>query len=160
MATTTTPSSTVHVANRAYYTPLYIDRTMTVRKLWWANGSAVSGFVDIGIYASAAGLPTNRIISAGMGAGIVAQTPVNTIQEVDIADTELVGPGLYFMGIAADNATSTFFATGVGTATISRAAGLMMQTTGGMPLPATAAPITTLGIAVIMHGPAVRQLAA
>jgi hypothetical protein len=86
------------VANLALFLPLTLGVPYTVVKLWAANGSAVSGNIDVGLYDEAG----NRLTSAGS----TAQAGTNTIQEFNIADL-LLPRGTYYIGCALDNATGT-----------------------------------------------------
>lgn len=123
-----TLSGTWNTSNRAVYMPVRISEPVLARKLFWFNGATVSGNADCGIY-DAAG---TKIVSAGS----TAQSGTNALQEVDIADT-LLDAGLFYMGLALDNTTGTFFRLSVGTAYRAQAMGTVMQATA-FPLPAAA----------------------
>ena len=147
-------TSVAATANRAYYFPLYIDRHITVQKLWVLNGAAVSGNIDLGLYNSAGGLPTTKIISSGA----TVHANANVIQEVDITDTFLKGPAIYFFGIAADNGTSTFYTQSPGSVGVVRYMGIQQQASA-YPLPSTATPATP-SATLYIGGIACRLLAA
>lgn len=86
-------------ANLGLFVPVEIYSSLTVVKMSVANGTAVSGNIDVGIY----DMNGNRIVSAGS----TAQTGTSVIQTFDITDT-LLQAGLYYMALSADNTTSTF----------------------------------------------------
>jgi hypothetical protein len=87
-------------ANSAIFYPFGIAEQIVVQKMWWLNGAAVTGNIDIGIYTAAGA----RVISIGP----TAQATINVIQEVDVTDTVLV-PGRYYVGIAGDTGTNQRF---------------------------------------------------
>lgn len=148
------PASTTFSQNVSRYYPLYVDRSLVAQKLWWLNGATVNGNVDIGIYNSSSFVPGAKIITTGS----TAQAGTNVIQEVDITDTFLKGPALYFIGLATDSATATFFA-GALAASVGRAAGVMQQL-ASFPLPSTATPVVNTSTNYYYCGIAARILAA
>jgi hypothetical protein len=86
-----------------------------------------SGNIDVGIYGASGTVPNSRLVSAGS----VACPAAGPQQDVVIAPTS-IGPGLYFLALAANNATAQFrrfFDLGL--------AGVY-RGTGQFPLPATA----------------------
>lgn len=86
-------STTYPAANLAQYFPIIVRRSITVTKLGWQNGSAVSGNLDAGIYDS----NQNLLVSAGS----TAQAGTSVLQIVNTTDVTLA-PGLYYLAIAAD----------------------------------------------------------
>lgn len=122
------PASAVWIAaNRAVFIPFRLTDSITVVKMFMLNGATVSGNIDVGIY-DALG---TRLVSKGS----TAQAGINAIQEFDITDTRL-GPGLFYMASAMDNATGTVLRKSVN-GIILRTAGLF-QMASAFPLPATA----------------------
>lgn len=89
--------------------PFVLAEPVLVRKLWIYKGATVTGSVDVGIYAEDGPGTCVRIISAGTTA---VAAGANTIQEFDIADTQL-GRGRYYMAAAMSLATTTMFANAV-----------------------------------------------
>ena len=83
-------------ANLAYYVPFYLPMNGTVKRVWWYNGSAVSGNVDCGIY--------NEDLTRAVSLGSTAQAGTSVVQFGNIADTALVA-GRYWMALALDNTT-------------------------------------------------------
>lgn len=96
-------------ANRAIYMPLMLRAPFLVQKVWWANGTTVSGNCDVGLYTEGG----VRLFSSGS----TAQATVSVIQSVALSTPFLLTPGRYYLAMAMDNATGhiirmTFGATG------------------------------------------------
>lgn len=137
------------VANEAYYYPFYVTIPSTVYKLFWHNGSTLSGNVDCGIYNDAG----TRLVSAGS----TAQAGVGATQVVDVTDTEL-DSGRYYCALVLDNATGTVFRTQALTGIYNNMTGIQFQGTA-FPLPATATfatPATSRSV-VPLCGAAIRS---
>lgn len=100
VSSTTWPS-----ANKAFFYPFTLYDFVTVYQLLFWVGAASSGNIDVGIYDSQG----NRIISSGSTA---MSATVDTIQEINIADTELP-PGNYFLAVAVDNATGRCYSSSI-----------------------------------------------
>lgn len=94
-------ASAVYTANLGVYVPFVLSAPATVAKVWWYNGTVVSGSTDVGVYDVAG---TTKIIASG------AQTNSGTsvLQIIDVTDTAL-GIGRYWLALTCDNATQTFF---------------------------------------------------
>jgi hypothetical protein len=90
-----------NAAQLALYVPFRLAETVTCYKVFWNNGTAVAGNVDVGVYTEA-GL---KLLSAGA----TAQTTVSVLQEVDTTNTVLPGPARYYMGFVATDATTATF---------------------------------------------------
>jgi hypothetical protein len=119
------------LANLAMYFPIVTRREITLYQLGWQNGGAVTGHVDVGVYDN----NQNRLVSAGS----TVQSPISTIQLVDIADTTLP-PGVYYLAMVADTGTGQNFrgtTVGSGNTGTLRACGAAQQATA-FPLPSTA----------------------
>lgn len=137
-------------ANRALYMPLYIESPGVVAKLWWLNGATASGNVDIGLYNA----DYTKIVSAGS----TAQGTINVLQEVDIADVTLAR-GTYYIGMASDDATATFYRLTPSNLLVAEAAGQLQQSSA-FPLPSPAVPVATASVYVPYCGIAFRTLVA
>ncbi len=135
---TAVPASAVYPsALRGIYVPFRVSQTAPARMMWAFNGTVVSGNLDLGIYSEDAnGLPGTKLV----GKGSPAQAGVTGKQELDIADTVLQ-PGRYYMAIVLDNTTGTFSSI-VALLSCALGIGIMTETIGAMPLPATASPVT------------------
>jgi hypothetical protein len=119
-------------ALRALYYPVVLQRSYTVTKAGWVNGSTINGNVDVGIY--------NENGALLVSSGSTAHAGSSTIQTVDLTDTT-VGPGVVFLAMVSDSATGTFVLTATNTGvTQLRAAGVQQQALGSMPLPSTWTP--------------------
>lgn len=88
------------IANLAVFIPFGLARPLTVREVWWANGSAAGANVDVGVYDTAG----NRLFSMGS----TAQGAANAtgVQSVALTDYTL-SPGDYYMAIACSGTTNT-----------------------------------------------------
>lgn len=115
-------------ANRAIYIPFELDRAMLVTQMYCQNGATTAGNVDVGIYA---GDGTRRVSS-----GSTAQSGTNAVQTFDITDTWL-GPGVYYMALASDSGSATFFRLAHGAPNDWLVWGGLQQA-AAFPLPATA----------------------
>lgn len=93
-------SATWPAADRSILCPVTVTDTITVRKLWVKNGTAVAGNLDLGIYDATA---TTLIASTGE----VLQAGTSAIQSQSITATVLA-PGSYYMALASDSGSSTF----------------------------------------------------
>lgn len=147
-------SSTWPANNRAFYLPIYLPYPGVVTKLWVANGAAVSGNIDVGLYSEVAGVPAARLASAGG----VAQSGTSVIQEFDITDYVTTPQTRYFVGVSMDNTTGAFTRV-ITTATVKRIAGVM-QEESAYPLPASATPVVAATGTVPFCGVAFRALVA
>lgn len=114
-------------ANRAIYIPFTVANIFTAQTMGLANGNAVSGNVDVGIYDGQG----HRLVSAGS----TAQAGTSVIQAFDIADTILL-PGLYYLAVALDNGTGKTMAC-MDALPNPRAYGILSQSTA-FALPASA----------------------
>jgi len=115
--------------NRAYYIPIRIGWIFTVRKMFWLNGSAVAGNVDVGIY--------DRVGVRLVSSGSTAQSGIDALQEVDITDTQL-GPGLFYLAFVPSSSSGAFHVASSYLAAEGRELGILQQDSA-LPLPATAA---------------------
>lgn len=120
-------------ANRAVYMPFTLSTSYLVQRLWWANGSAVAGNVDCGIYTS----DGVRLVSTGS----TAQAGTSVVQSVSITPL-LLTPGRYYMGLAASSTSATFLSD-----TVFLVPGLvgLAQEASALPLPAQATFAATTG---------------
>ena len=130
-ATATGPTTAYPAANRAYYTPIWIDEPFHVTFMFHANGS-FSGNYDIGIY--------DKDFTRLWSVGGVALSGGSTNQSQAVTGL-ILGPGLYYLAFSCNNTTATFL-TGRSAfgAPWRRASGCLMQESA-YPLPANATPI-------------------
>lgn len=113
----------------AIFYPFFCTDPVTIKTMYLANGAAVSGNVDLGIYTAAG----TRLVSSGS----TAQAGTNAPQLVDITDTVLPVFTELFMALAIDNTTGTTLRIAPGTVGSGRSIGLY-QMAAAFPLPATA----------------------
>lgn len=124
----TTPASTVWpAANDALFIPFTVKQPLVVKTLFSANGTAVSGNIDLGIYTKGG----KRIVSSGS----IAHAGTSVLQFYDFTDF-ILGQGLYYMALAVDNTTATFFRSNL-SSSILQCVGVAKQASA-FPLPATA----------------------
>jgi hypothetical protein len=83
--------------NQALFFPIFIPHPWTVTKLWWQNGSTVTGTVDCGLYTE----EQNRILSTGS----TAQAGANAVQSVDVPDTVIPAGTTYFALVMSSTGT-------------------------------------------------------
>lgn len=130
-------SSVYPTANMAIYVPWWVTEPVLVTKLGAGIGGVSSGNLDIGIYNSAALLPTTKVITAGA----TAVGTISTAQEVNIADTALV-PALYFLAFWCSNTTAAFQRVQLGGGLqVGKLLGICSEIVASN-LPATATPVT------------------
>lgn len=96
---TTNPSSQNYVAaNVGVFVPFTIPEACTFTKMFWCNGSAAAGNLDVGLFQEDGTL----IVSSGT----TAQSGTSNLQPVDITDTTLPR-GLYYLGLCSDTSGVT-----------------------------------------------------
>jgi hypothetical protein len=104
LGTPSTNSSTTIVANRTYYTPIFIPSAMSIDRISCLTGSSFSGtaIIRLGIYADAAGLPSTLILDAGT----VSATAAATGYTITISATIPTG-GIYWLALNTQTAAAT-----------------------------------------------------
>jgi len=95
-------SGTWPTANDAMLAPFSLAAPVTVKSLFAHTGSSAVGNIDLGIY--------DESLSKIGSTGSTAQASVSAIQVLTPTATRL-GPGNYYLALAADSASSTFFLT-------------------------------------------------
>jgi len=140
---TVSSSSAVYpTADLAIYIPVVVAEPVVIRKLATANGTAVSGNLDVGVY-DARG---TRLVSAGT----TAQSGTTTEQVIDVTDAT-IGPGLFYLAVTLDNTTGTFFRGGP-VAPLAASIGILSEQLGtGAALPSTATWAVAQALAYIPH---------
>lgn len=120
-------------AGLVIFVPFWVPEPTIVTKLWWYNGTAVAGNVDVGIYNEDA----TRIVSAGT----TAAAGTSTTQSVNITDTT-IARGAYYMAICCSDATTQRLHAAVPSAGIPQSLGLLQQAGVTLPLSTGASPAT------------------
>lgn len=116
-------------ANLATYVPFSISRTIIVTELWTANGTAVAGNIDIGIYS----VDGTKLVSTGS----TTMTGTSVLQGISISALTL-GPGQYYLALACSSTSAHFLSLESSSAAYKiRALGVYQQATA-LPLPASA----------------------
>ena len=119
--------------NLARFYPFMLARPALARQLLFLVGGTANGNIDIGIYD--AGL--HLIVSSGL----TAQGTINTVQELNIADTWLA-PGRYWLAATCTGATGTGFSEAISDeVSFSMIPAYTQQLGAGAALPATATPV-------------------
>lgn len=95
-------------ANLALFVPMRVGRPEVIYKLAVGAGSTAAGNFDVGVY-DAQG---NLLVSSGATA-----KGASTEHVIDIADT-LVGPGIYYLALAADGTNNYVMHTPSGTSPV------------------------------------------
>lgn len=85
--------------NRGMFIPFRLDEIVTVQRMLWGTGATTTlGNYDAGVYDQWG----NRLVSTGA----TAKGAVTQIKDVSVTPTVLT-PGLYYMALSADSATTT-----------------------------------------------------
>ncbi len=113
--------------NLILYVPVRIPEDTTVKRLFWANGNAVSGNVECGLYQG-----TTRLFTSGTQ----TQTTTNVLQFTNITD-QPIDAGLYYMALQLASTSGRIVRASPGTAFLT-SQGVMSEAAGGFGLPATA----------------------
>lgn len=90
-------------ANRALLYPVSLDAPFTAARMFWVNGGTVSGNVDAGLY-DASG---HRLGSTGS----TAQAGTSALQSAALTASVGLAPGTYYLALAVNNTTATFYRT-------------------------------------------------
>jgi hypothetical protein len=112
------------------YVPFWIPWPYPINRLWWVNGSAAGGTVDVGIYTTGGRL----VVSGGSTAGAGNSAP----QFVTVSPTLILPPESYYFAQVVDNTTANRINRSTALSLIQqRALGIYGQT-GTFPLPSSA----------------------
>lgn len=133
-------------ANRAYYIPFQLWSPFPVRRIFWANGTVVSGNVDAGIFASEPG--NGAAVTRLYSTGSTAQAGTSVLQSV--APTAFILPvGAYYLTLAMDNTTATAIRWSSGISVSTMLATAQQSTAFPLPASGTLARITTSFIPLV-----------
>lgn len=127
-------SQTWPADNLALFYPFTLYEYSTAYQLLFMVGATSSGNIDVGIYDS----QKNLVVSSGSTA---MSATVNTVQELNIADTELP-PGEYILGVACSTTVGTGFRCGFSDEIVLSYAPIYEQATA-LPLPDPCVPVVT-----------------
>lgn len=132
-------------ANRAIYVPMTLPGPCVVRRLFWTNGSTVTGSSEVGVY-TRGGV---RLCSTGL----TAQSGASVLQFVTLGTPVYLDAGVYYLATQNDGTTNRMFGTVTPTVNQGRLAGLLQQDLGGGGvLPATMTPATLTAFAYPLAG--------
>jgi hypothetical protein len=134
------------VANTAIFIPFHLPFPYPVKRLFWVNGTAVSGNVDIGLYSGEG----KRLYSAGS----TAQAGTSATQFVTPSPAFILPSDVYYMGFVADNTTGQCFRRSNLTGLSAGLSGGMLQQASAFPLPAdlSSAIVHTSAVTYILAG--------
>lgn len=127
-----TASATWPQANITVYYPLLLEAPMLVTKLFWVNGTVVSGNCALAVYKT--NTTVNNQSAQLFTTGTTAQAGTSAVQKVTLGTPVLLTPGLYQLGLGCDNTTATFVRNAVSNA-VQRAAGCQAEGTYPPPSP-------------------------
>lgn len=124
-------SGTWFVNNQAVYIPIALPARFTVARFYVANGAAVSGTMDIGLFDSEG----NKLISTGSA----APTGTSVVQYVDVTDRSFPA-GNYFLGLVISTTASRVAMSTLGAVPDGEMCGATLEVLGSAVLPTTMAP--------------------
>lgn len=129
-------------ANEAIYTPFRLPFAVRAIELWWLNGTTIAATnADIGIYRD----DGVKVITSGS----TALSGANTIQKVNITDTDLP-PGRYYFAYALSSNTATPQVMTFAAAVEARILGICMQSSAlALPDPITPATMTRVNVPMV-----------
>lgn len=142
------PTSASTGATFLMLTPFTNPEPALITKVWWYNGVTVAGNVDCGVF------DENGVKLVSAGSTVMAGA--SAIQNVDVTDT-YIGRGRFYLALATNNTTATFFYSALGTAALARAVGVASATVV-FPLPATLTLATAVYDGTFVHGISLRTL--
>lgn len=93
-------------ANITVYYPMMLEFPMLVTKVFWVNGTVVSGNCALAIYKSS--IAGNTQSEQLFTTGTTAQAGTSAVQKVTLGTAILLTPGLHHIGFGCDNTTATF----------------------------------------------------
>jgi len=114
-------------ANKAFFVPFRITKSLVIINMFWYNASVVNGYVDVGVYS----LDGTRLVSSGS----TAQVGAASLQSVAVVPTN-IGPGVFYAAMVCDDVIGRYLRIGGSVAT-NRMLGIVQQTSA-FPLPAVA----------------------
>lgn len=121
-------------ANLAMFFPLYIYAPGYVQQLFWVNGSAVAGNVQLGVYDESGSMIAQTPVTAAAGTTQpqAVSLPIPTAGPPGV----LLTTGRYYLGVMASTNTQKFvgWTTGAASTNINRMLGVSEQATAN-PLP-------------------------
>ncbi len=121
-------------ANLIIYVPFALKANYLCRQVWWANGTAVSGTIHVGVLSVGGTFFVD---------GSAAQSGGSVAQAVTLGTPVLLTPGSYYMALTSSSSSSTFMRADPGT-TICQFAGVAQQAgSGGFPATATLASLAS-----------------
>lgn len=94
-------SAIVYTANLVVYIPLILSTPYLVKQMFWQNASVAADFTDVGIYSEDGQTKYGST-------GATANTPINTLQAVNVTDFILPANKRFWMALGSDSATQAY----------------------------------------------------
>lgn len=129
--------------NLAIYVPVSMPTPFTIARFMIANGSNITGNVDVGIY-SAAG---TRLLSTGS----TARANASAVQYLDVTNM-VFQRGNYYLGMVGSSTTGTYLQVTVANAVRGRVLGVLEEQLGATTLPGTMTPVALTGTSLPQFG--------
>lgn len=120
------------VNDLAIYVPVSIPVPFTIARFLIANGSNITGNVDVGIY-NAAG---TRLLSTGS----TVRANASAVQYIGVTD-QVFQAGTYYLALVGSSTTGTYLQPSVSSAARARMLGVLEEQLGATTLPATMTPV-------------------
>lgn len=129
--------------NLAIYIPISIPIPFVVARFMVANGSNITGNVDVGIYSAAGTLL--------LSTGTTARANASAVQYIGVTDT-VFQAGHYYLALVASSTTGTFLRVSFSSATRAIFGGPLQEALGSTVLPATMTPASYAQTDVFQFG--------
>lgn len=142
-----TPSATTNNwqgNNLAVYAPVSLPASFRIARFMVANGSNLTGTIDIGIYNAAGTL----LLSAGGG---VARANASAVQYVDVTDTAFQA-GSYYLALVGSSTSGTYAMPSIAAAVRGRWCGFLQESLGSSTLPGTMTPVANTASLIPQFG--------
>lgn len=129
--------------NLAVYMPVSMPIPFTIARFMIANGSNITGNVDIGIY-SAAG---SRLLSTGS----TLRADASAVQYIGVTD-QVFQAGYYYLALVGSSTTGTYMQSAFSSATRARLFGPLEEQLGATTLPSSMTPVAYTRTSVFQFG--------
>lgn len=129
--------------NLAVYMPISIPKAFTIARFMIANGSNITGNVDIGIYSDAG----TRLLSTGS----TVRANASAVQYIGVTDT-VFQAGSYYLALVGSSTTGTYLRSTFSTALRARTFGVLEEQLGATTLPSSMTPVAYTRTAVFQFG--------
>jgi hypothetical protein len=130
-----TVSAAFQIDHAAFLVPFTLNKSITIIRGFWYNGSAVGYNVDVGVFDISGNLlcHTGNVVSAN----------INTVQNAAIASTRF-GPGNFYLAVSTSSISQTFFSAAAASSYMLAVFGIAAILSGENPL-VTGTPVSIAG---------------